>query len=135
MEETARRFPDLPTVHGMLGAAFLEHGVRERARREFERELEVMPYDTIAASHLVRIYEEEKDPKKVDALLEKLHERWKALWQRFPGFGPVAVTYARTLADGGRDVDGARGVLRKSLEAACRPVDRKMIEAALAELR
>jgi hypothetical protein len=134
LAETARLFPAVPQTQGMYGRALYERGAWDLARPALERELANMPYDLSAASTLARILESQKETAKADAVMKDVRARWEALWKRFPGFAPVAVTYARALADGAFDVDGARAVLRRSAAAACRPSDRRAIEAALAEL-
>jgi hypothetical protein len=132
--ETTRRFPEMSRIHGMLGVALYERDAPDLAQPALERELALMPLDSTAASHLARILEERKDAEAARRVIADLQARWEALWRRFPGFGPVAVAYSRTLSEGARDLDRARDVLRESLEAACRPIDRRAIEGELALL-
>jgi predicted Zn-dependent protease len=134
MVETVRLFPSLPQVHGMLGRAYFEHSMNDRARTLLEKELTIMPLDLIAANTLAQIHEAQNEKARADEVISAVQARWQAVWRRFPGFGPVAVAYARALATESRDLDGARSVLREAAERACRPADRQMIDALLEDL-
>jgi hypothetical protein len=93
-----------------------------------------MPLDSTAAEHLARIQEAAGDKTGARKTIADLQSGWEALWRRFPGYAPVAITYSRTLSEQARDLDRARAVLRESAAAACRASDRTRIELALAEI-
>jgi hypothetical protein len=134
MNETVRLFPTLPQVHGMLGRAYFEHDMADQARPNLEKELAIMPLDLVAASTLAQLLESRNEKARAQEVAAAVQQRWQALWRRFPGFGPVAIAYARSLADQSRDVDAARAVLREAAGRACRPADKAMVDAMLTDL-
>ncbi len=62
LEESVRRAPAMPQLHGLLGLALRRAGRASDAKLAFERELSIMPTDGTASENLANILEQAGDP-------------------------------------------------------------------------
>ena len=114
----------------MLGGALFEAGRGAEAEAPLEREIANMPLDVEAPALLARTLEESGRRERAHAVLEAARTRWETTWRRFPGFAPIAIAYARFLADRMGDETGARAVVTSALDAATRDKDRGFLRSS-----